>query len=346
MLRKLYNMADNNDLNNGGNVQESVPSTPLQPAIPNKPFPPPPPFPPHRPHPNDTERPFDPMYDRKHYKPLPKPPPPPINGMHTGETCPKIPGNIDLEINNLAEFKHYLKTILGQGVVCVEITDAGLDYIIKDSLLYFKKYAFDGSQRTYLRFELQPGQNLYKMCDDLEAVVDIQTSSWLGSINELFTVPHNLMYSEFAGGMAAGGVMGLGTSTQNAMGYDMLGNWNSTVMAMKEWKANFGPNYSCKFDRLERMLEVTPTPKERVRVLLEVYLHTRTRLLFNDPLFRQYAEQLALIRWARPLAKYTVTLAGGGQLNMGNLLSEAKQSLKELEERIEKENPNCYVQYG
>lgn len=343
-------MAENIDKEMGENVEGNdtqgyVPSTPLSPATPTKPMHP---HPHYHPNPNDTERPFDPRFDRKHYKPVPPPPPPhpPINGMHTGECCPKIPGNINLDIDNLAEFKNYLKTVLGSGVICVELTDAQLEYIIKDALLYFKKYAFDGSQKTYLRFELQPGQNLYKMCDDLEAVVDIQTSSWLGSINELFTVPHNLMYSEFAGGMAAGGVMGLGTSTQNAMGYDMLGNWNSTVMAMKEWKAQFGPNYACKYDRLEHMLEVTPTPRERVRVLLEVYLHTRTRLLFNDPLFRKYAEQLALVRWARALSKYSITLAGGGQLSMNQLLSSAEQALKDLEDRIEKENPNGFIQYG
>ena len=147
---------------------------------PGPPGPPPGPFPPGPP---PVPRPFPPGPPRP--KP-PVPPPPPNN-------CdPVLESTM---IQNMAQMRNYIKMMLGSPVICIEISDEQLNYIIADMIRYVQRYyARQGNYRDYLVMELQPGRTHYKICQELEEVVDFQTANWIGDINELFTLPHNALY--------------------------------------------------------------------------------------------------------------------------------------------------------
>ena len=68
------------------------------------------------------------------------------------------------EIQNMAQMRNYVKMMLGSPVICVEISDEQLNYIIGDAIRYVQRYYFgQGNYRDYLVMELVPGQTHYKI---------------------------------------------------------------------------------------------------------------------------------------------------------------------------------------
>ena len=246
-------------------------------------------------------------------KPYPGPPGPPPNNCD-----PILEGTA---IQNIAQMRNYIKLMLGSPVICVEISDQQLNYIIGDCIRYIQKYYYrQGSYRDYLILELVPGKTHYKICQELETVVDFQVANWLGDINELFTLPHNALYDS---------VMSMNNSSLfrgacygNSAGYgDVLGSWNAALMWLEQAKIEFGEAYQVRYNEKEKELSIWPTPRHPVRGIMEVYKRQRSVKIFNDVMFRKMVVARAGMIWTNSLRKYSITLAGGGQLNADSLFS-------------------------
>lgn len=294
--------------------KESIPSTPLTPAQPN---------------PNYQ---FKPYPGNQHgHKPPPRRP----------EPIPTVCCDPVLEstmIQNMAQMRNYIKLMLGSPVICVEISDEQLNYIIGDCIRYIQKYYFQqGNFRDYLILELQPGKTHYKICQELESVVDFQTASWLGDINELFTLPHNALYDS---------VMSMNTSSifrgscygNSASFGNVLGHWNSALMWLEQAKLDFGESYQVRYNEKEKELSIWPSPRKPVRGIMEVYKRQRSVKIFNDIMFRKMVVARAGMVWTNALRKYSITLAGGGQLNGDSLYSSYKEEYDYCLENIRLES--------
>lgn len=282
------------------------PSPKPEPAPKPGPRPPKPPMPP-------GPMPFPPGPPRPH--PV-EPPPPPQN-------CDPVLEST--KIQNMAQMRNYIKMMLGSPVICVEISDEQLNYIIADAVRYVQRYYFgQGNFRDYLVMELVPGQTHYKICQELESVVDFQTANWIGDINELFTLPHNALYDS---------VMSMNSSSiyrgacyGNSAGYgDVLGSWNAALMWLEQAKVDFGESYQVRYNEKEKELSIWPTPRHPVRGIMEVYKRQKSVKIFNDIIFRKLVVAMAGMRWTNALRKYTITIAGGGQLNADSLYSSYKE---------------------
>lgn len=265
------------------------------------------------------------------FRPIPPGPPPPQN------TCdPVLEGTM---IQNVAQLRNYIKLMLGSPVICIEISDQQLDYIIGDALRYVHRYYFRrGHFRDYLIMELQPGKTHYKICQELETVVDFQTSNWLGDINELFTLPHNALYDSVMS-MNSSSIF-RGSCYGNSAGYgDMLGNWNASLMWLEQAKIDFGEAYQIRYNEAEKELSVWPTPRKPVRGIMEVYKRQRSIKVFNDIMFRKLVVAWAGQVWTNALRKYSLTIAGGGTLNADSLYSSYKEQYDWCIEQIRLESP-------
>lgn len=285
------------------------------------PFPPGPPgpFPPGPPGPHPGPGPFPPG------------PPPPQN------VCdPVLEGTM---IQNVPQLRNYIKLMLGSPVICIEISDEQLNYIIGDCIRYIQRYYFRrGNFRDYLIMELQPGKTHYKICQELETVVDFQTSNWLGDINELFTLPHNALYDSVMS-MNSSSIF-RGSCYGNSAGYgDMLGNWNASLMWLEQAKIDFGESYQIRFNEAEKELSIWPTPRKPVRGIMEVYKKQTSRKIFNDIMFRKLVVARAGMVWTNSLRKYSLTIAGGGTLNADSLYSSYKEEYDYCLENIRLESP-------
>lgn len=301
------------------------------------PFPPGPPGPhlgpgpkpgPFPPGPPPAPRPFPPGPPR----PKPPVPPPPPNSCD-----PVLESTM---IQNMAQMRNYIKLMLGSPVICIEISDEQLNYIIADMIRYVQRYyARQGNYRDYLVMELQPGRTHYKICQELEEVVDFQTANWIGDINELFTLPHNALYDS---------VMSMNTSSifrgacyGNSAGFgDVLGNWNAALMWLEQAKLDFGEAYQVRYNDKEKELSIWPTPRHPVRGIMEVYKRQRSVKIFNDIMFRKLVVARAGQIWTNALRKYQISISGGGSLNADSLYSSYKEEYDWCLEQIRLESPN------
>lgn len=239
-------------------------------------------------------------------------------------------------IDNLSALKAYILRQLGAPKICVELTDEQLTDIIGDTLRYFWKYYSQGHREDYLAFELVPGMTHYKICQDLEEVVDLELASWLGNVDNLLTPVNNMMVNQF---LPYGGGKYVSTCWGTSDYGDILGNWNATLTWLEEAKMDFGRKYRVKYIREQKALSVWPTPKFPERALLRVYKREHFMNLIQDPLFRKLLVAKAGWLWTLGMRKYTLQLAGGGQLNGDSLASDFKQDIKDIEERIDLESP-------
>lgn len=263
-------------------------------------------------------------------RPRPVEPPPP------SPNCDPV--RMSTEIQNMAQMRNYIKMMLGSPVICIEISDEQLNYIIGDAVRYVQRYYYGmGNYRDYLVMELVPGQTHYKICQELESVVDFQTASWIGDINELFTLPHNALYDS---------VMSMNSSTiyrgacyGNSSGFgDVLGSWNAALMWLEQAKIDFGESYQVRYNEKEKELSIWPSPRHPVRGIMEVYKRQRSVKIFNDIMFRKLVVAMAGMRWCNTLRKYSITIAGGGQLNADSLYSSYKEEYDWCIEQIRLES--------
>jgi hypothetical protein len=239
----------------------------------------------------------------------------------------------------MAQMRNYIKMMLGSPVICIELSDQQLNYIIGDCIRYIQRYYYrQGHYRDYLILELQPGKTHYKICQELETVVDFQVANWLGDINELFTLPHNALYDS---------VMSMNNSSLfrgacygNSAGYgDVLGSWNAALMWLEQAKIEFGEAYQVRYNEKEKELSIWPTPRHPVRGIMEVYKRQRSIKIFNDVMFRKMVVARAGMVWTNALRKYSISLAGGGQLNADSLYSSYKEEYDYCLENIRLESP-------
>lgn len=309
-----------------------VPPGPVGPMPPHPgPMPPPGPIPGPIPGPvPGSMPPFPPPFPPKPPFP-PGPPGPPPNNCD-----PVLEGTT---IQNMAQMRNYIKLMLGSPVICIEISDQQLNYIIGDCIRYIQRYYYrQGHYRDYLVLELQPGKTHYKICQELETVVDFQTANWLGDINELFTLPHNALYDSVMS-MNSSSIF-RGACYGNSAGYgDVLGSWNAALMWLEQAKIDFGESYQVRYNEKEKELSIWPTPRKPVRGIMEVYKRQRSIKIFNDVMFRKMVVARAGMVWTNSLRKYSITIAGGGQLNADSLYSSYKEEYDYCLENIRLESP-------
>ena len=239
-------------------------------------------------------------------------------------------------LENIRALMAYILRQLGAPRICVELTEEQLLDVIGDSLRYFWKYYSQGHREDYLAFQLVPGMTHYKICQELEEVVDLELASWLGNVDNLLTPVNNMMVNQF---LPYGGGKYVSTCWGTADYGDILGNWDATMTWLEEAKMTFGRKYRVKYIRESKELYVRPTPRYPDRALLRVYKREKFENIIQDPLFRKYVVAKAGWLWTLGLRKYTLQLAGGGQLNGDSLAADYKEFIKEVEDRIDLETP-------
>ena len=267
--------------------------------------------------------------------PGPKPPMPP-----RPQPCQTDPILESTMIQNMAQMRTYIKMMLGSPVICIEISDEQLNYIIGDCVRYIQRYYYRvGNYRDYLILDLIPGMTHYKICQELESVIDFQTANWLGDINELFTLPHNALYDSVMS-MNASSIF-RGSCYGNSAGFgDILGSWNAALQWLEQAKIEFGESYQVRYNDKEKELSIWPSPRHPCRGIMEVYKRQRSVKIFNDIMFRKMVVARAGMVWTNALRKYSLTIAGGGTLNADSLYSSYKEEYDYCLENIRLESPN------
>lgn len=244
------------------------------------------------------------------------------------------------KLDNISALKAYILRQLGSPRICVELSDEQLTDVIGDSIRYFWKYYSRGHREDYLMFELIPGMTKYKICQELQEVIDLSLASWLGNGNELFNmVISQKLARNILPSMGISPYGGDYTSVCSSDYGDVLGSWNASLTWLEEARMDFGRDYRISYNPEAKELSIWPTPKRPEQCLLRVYKREMFINIIQDPLFREFVVAKAGWLWTLALRKYSLTLSGGGTLNGDSLAADFKESITNIKERIDLETP-------
>lgn len=233
------------------------------------------------------------------------------------------------KITSLALMRQYVLRKLGSPVIQVELSTDQLEQAIEDSVQYFQIHnTGEGNYTDFLGLELQNGVSAYDVSDmNIEATIDTYLTFDSNGISTLFTTTHNLLYHDWVTlGNYPGS--GRGTAGMALAGYEIAINY------LEDIKDTFDRIYHAQYSRAREEILITPTPTITGIALLEVYRREVAENLYNNELVKALSVVESEIQWAKNLRKHTWNLPGGGGINWQEMMSDAREDKKELQQRI------------
>lgn len=219
-------------------------------------------------------------------------------------------------ITNLNQFIDYIKLMMGQSVINLEVSDEQFTQIAEDTIQTFQKYTYgDATYRDVLSINLSANVSAYQLPDGIDSVVDMALSTSNGSINELFTVQNQVLYPQFMQGNLIGGT-GFGLSGPRGMGgANTLSEYNISMMYLKDMADFFQKRFTCQFSSNTNTLRVWPTPDYDSIAMLTIWKKETSEKLYNNYHVKNLAVAKGFIMLGLNLGKYNMNLAGGGTIN-------------------------------
>lgn len=238
-------------------------------------------------------------------------------------------------ITSLLSFRNYIKLMLGNPVVNVEVDDTQIDQIIEDSIQIFQRYSYgDGTYRDVLTISLSANVSAYSLDPSIDSILDITTPNF-NSISDLFTPQHNLLYNSWINGSYPGG--GGTGQTQGMGGAFNVSNYNIGMIYLKEIEDMFVRKFRCEYSPNSNVLRVWPTPLHDDIAMLTVWKKETAIPLYNHPLVKKLALGKSRILWGLQLGKYAINLPGGSNINYQIYLDRGEKESTEAEEAMKME---------
>jgi hypothetical protein len=252
-------------------------------------------------------------------------------------------------IVTMEQMRNYIKLMLGAPVINIEVTNAQLDQVIEDSVQQFHKYDYGtGQYLDYFIFTTSAGQTYYNMYEDpatsatwatVSNIVDLHISFGVNGINTLFSPTHILlMENGQANNVLGGSKLFTGNVTP---GLEMT-SYQIAMMYLTELKERLGKMYTVNWIPARGTLMITPTPRETVTGVLQLYRRETIENLYNDDLVKRLCLAKTKIVWGGILRKYSMTLPGGGTITGTEIREEGREEEREILEliRLESEQPS------
>jgi hypothetical protein len=262
-------------------------------------------------------------------------------------------------INTEDKLINYIRTMLGEPMITVEVTDEQIKLIIDETIRKFSDWAYGGEQTILFEVEAREDIQDYRLDERVQAVKSVSFGASLGSIAQMNSgysmpifgsigvnyIPHITLQGEVSslagqsgiGGNAngvAGGVAG-GPNSGNSGLSSMVDAWVTrsqvdTMNVLNQRGVNFEFNSNTKILRIfekfvgkylvEAAVEYVPNPEYD-----EIYAH---------PWIKQYALEKTRYMWGTVTGKYSQSLVGGAEINYNDMKSEAQDKLQQLEEDL------------
>jgi hypothetical protein len=263
------------------------------------------------------------------------------------------------------QLKQYCLRRLGYPVIEINIDDAQIEDRIDDALQFFAEYHFDGVERCYLRKQITQEDIDQKYIDlTLPTLADpskgIEAAPALDPNGKsIISVIRCFQLYDTLGGtgmfdaryqIALNDLYGLRTNTYS----DSLISYNFTRSHMQMLQDMLTPEKAVTFSRVTNRIYVDMDwethPVIGNYMMFEAYrvLDPETYgEIFNDRLLKEYCTYRIQEQWGMNLSKFNnVSLPGGVTLNGGEILSSARENIKELEQQVQNKYelpPNFFV---
>ena len=238
--------------------------------------------------------------------------------------------NSTVERNKVFE---YIKLMLGDGMVEVELDPAHLELALDRALTYYRQRSSNSVEESYMFLELIQDQNEYRLPDEVITVRQvfrraIGSRSGIGAGGTLFE-PFNLAYTNTY--LMSGSMMG-GLAT-----YDAFAGYQKLVGRM------FGSYIEFLWKPTSHIIDILQRPfAQGEQILIQCYNFRPDWVLLQDPYAKQWLKDYSLATAKGMLGQARSKFAsiagpgsGGITLNGTALISESKEMIDKLEKEIE-----------
>ena len=262
-------------------------------------------------------------------------------------------------VNNEDRLIKYVRTMLGEPLINVDVSDEQIRYIIDDSIRHFSDFAFGGESKMAFVIHGEPSIQDYILDPRIQSIYSVSFGGSLGSYLQnsgsgislgsfgtvgIGYVPYITMQGEVSSLISAGGVgfnagVGGGVAGGPASSGSGLGRVadayviRSQIDAMNALNAravNFEFNANTKILRIfedidgdflvEAVLEYVPNPEYD-----EIYTH---------PWIKSYVLAKTKFLWGTVTGKFSQPLLGGAEINYNDMKNEAQTEIERLEEDL------------
>ena len=245
------------------------------------------------------------------------------------------------------ELRDYALRRLGYPTIDINVASAQLDDLIEEAIDYYQEYHYNGSYKSFIKIEVTDA-----IKTAAKATAQIGSSAWyedtqyvslppgVMSLNRVFSqigassvVPGNIFnikYQIFLNDIYA-------MTHGHILHYFMTSQYLETL----DWVTNNNANRRIRFNEHQGRLyldfdwdELEAGDFILVEVLMRQDPETYTDM-YNDNWLKDYVEALFQQQWGRNLSKYDgIQMLGGVTLNGRQILEDASQFKKDLEEQL------------
>jgi len=264
-------------------------------------------------------------------------------------------------VDSEEKLKNYIRTMLGEPLIDVNLTDDQVYLVIDDTIRKFSDFAYGGEQRIGFVIEGDTDIQDYQLDDRVQAILSV---SWANSLGSKFQdasggislgafgtigigyVPHITLQGEVStlavgGGInsstsgVAGGVAG-GPNSGGRTGADaisqafVLRSQIDTMQYLTGRGVNFEYNSNTKILRVFEQI----TGPFMVEAAVEYIANPEYDEVYNHQWVKEYAIAKCKFLQGTVTGKYSQTLVGGGEINYADMKSEAEGEMQILEEDL------------
>jgi len=264
------------------------------------------------------------------------------------------------KINSEEKLIQYVRSMLGEPLITVDVTDTQIKQIIDEAFRKYSDYAYDGMQNMLFVIETHKDIQDYLLDNRVAAVHGVSFASGLGSylstsngiwagLPMMDQIPVNYVpyvnaegqtsslesmgvgansATGVAGGVGGGPATG-GGKNDPSLAYAMLAN-SQTLQNL------YGSTITWDYNPMNHILRIfKPLDGE---IVIEAALHYYPNPDYDDsfdrPWIKDYVTAKTKLIWGNNTGKYDQQLVGGASINYDRLISEAQEEIDKLNEQL------------
>ena len=229
-------------------------------------------------------------------------------------------------ITNVPEFRAYIRTALGDPVVCAQIANAQIDQIIDDSVQEFQRYMYsEGAYESILIFEVSAGVSEYTVSGVQDVVVIDWDDQYDVNIlhSDMNMLWGNTQWSNFLIGNGENMVL---TSYELGMSY------------INDVKNTFGKTFRVHYREAAEILNLIPTPQTAGVCTMRCYKKEDAVNLYNHVLLKKLVVARCMLQLGINLGRYNMDMPGGGTVNHDALVTKGEADQEKILEQMRLES--------
>jgi len=265
----------------------------------------------------------------------------------------------DRRINSEKKLIEYIRKMLGEPIIKVDVTDEQIRYAIDDAFRKFSEWVIDGQDRWLVILPVQEDIQNYRLDERIKAIRGISTvagftnsSQYGGStitLGAFGTIPVGYIPYIYPDGTGmsrlertgetgnfevpgvAGSVSGIGTGMGNAV--QTAWAYMTNAQAMQNL---FQPNMEYHYNTGQHILRIFEKVSGNIAIDAEIEYIPNPQYddNYGHPWIKDYALNLVKKTWGNNVGKYDATVIGGARINYDRIISEAESELQRLNEEL------------